>query len=399
MENHAEAVDLGKGEDAELASQYYQMDKQLNLTRKRIAEMIRQPQYILKFLQQPGRFLDISIEGESYGWGVLISCKKKNVGGSAGAAGRLASETSGSEYSIDVMVNCVDRHFDAETRGKDEDMENASLLWQGTAENCRAVRKDDDPKIVSMRVFHGLGLDCIERISAVRIFTPHEVTTVSSRRKVANQVKEVQNRMPNDIPLLDPVNDLGIKDDAFQTLLNRAEALTKRLATHELTEKFDEETRLSLVQAHERKTLLLERAKGLREKARACQSIALKDDLKKMKKVLKRLGHVDANGVIQTKGRTACEINTANELVVVELMFLGVFNDLTTEQAVAVLSCMTFGEAVKGDEENPASGLKSFLATPFYKLQDAARAVAGVEVACGVDVNEDEFVDQFNPEM
>jgi ATP-dependent RNA helicase DOB1 len=52
----------------------------------------------------------------------------------------------------------------------------------------------------------------------------------------------------------------------------------------------------------------------------------MKEDLKKMKKVLRRLGHVDASGVIQMKGRTACEINTANELVVVELIFTGVFN-------------------------------------------------------------------------
>jgi ATP-dependent RNA helicase DOB1 len=70
-----------------------------------------------------------------------------------------------------------------------------------------------------------------------------------------------------------------------------------------------------------------------------------------MKKVLRRLGHVDANGVIQTKGRTACEINTANELVVVELIFTGVFNDLAVEQCVALLSCMTFDERNKDDDD------------------------------------------------
>ena len=399
LENQAMGVDLGDTDDADLASQYYQMDRQLNLTRQKILETIRQPRYILQFLQKPGRFLNISIGGESYGWGVLLSCKKKNIGGSAGAAGRLASQTPGPEYSIDVMLNCVDRHFDLKTKGRDEDLENSALLWQGTSESSRPAKEDDDPKLISMRVFHDLDLSCIDRISAVRIFTPYEVTTPSSRRKVASQLDEVKKRMPDDIPLLDPVKDLGINDDAFQTLLNRADTLTKRLATHELTEKHDESKRLSLVQAYERKTTLLEHAGVLREKARACQSIALKEDLKKMKKVLKRLGHVDANGVIQTKGRTACEINTAHELVVVELIFLGIFNDISIEQSVALLSCMTFGEALRGDDENPASHLKTFLSSPFYKLQDTARTVAGVEATCGMDVNEDEFVDQFNPEM
>jgi len=399
LESQASAVDLGNPDDAELASQYYQMDKQLNITRRKIADTIRRPEYILKFLQSAGRFLNISIDGVDYGWGVLTSCKKKAGGGSAGSAGRLATQTDGPEYTLEVLLNCVDKHFDSsQTKGKAEDLENAALIWRGSPDSCRPVKDCDPPKAISMRVFI-LEMENIERISAVRIFTPSDVSTPASRRKVSADVKSIKERLKGDIPLLDPVKDLGIKDDAFQTLLSRAETLTKRLASHELSSKFETEQRLTLVQAFEKKADMLEQAKVLREKAHACQSIALKEDLKKMKKALKRLGHVDTNGVIQTKGRTACEINTAHELVVVELMFGGIFNDLTIEQSVALLSCMTFGESLKGDDDNPASHLKSFLANPFYKLQDAARTVARVEAACGVDVNEDEFVDQFNPEM
>merc|ERR1711971_573456 len=123
-----------------------------------------------------------------------------------------------------------------------------------------------------------------------------------------------------------------------------------------------------------------------------------KDDLKKMKQVLKKLGHVDANGVIQTKGRTACELNTADELVVTELVFMGAFKSLTVEQCVAPLSSMTFDERNK-DEDDPTKGLKSFLLNPFYKLQDVARTVAQTQAACGLDVDEDEFLNKFNPGM
>jgi len=119
--------------------------------------------------------------------------------------------------------------------------------------------------------------------------------------------------------------------------------------------------------------------------------------LKKMKRVLRHLGHVDANGVIQTKGRTACEINTANELVVVELMFCGVFNDLSVEQSVALLSCMVFDERMK--DEDPGQGLKSYLANPFFKLQECARTVAKAIIACKIEVDEDEFVGKINPGM
>lgn len=56
--------------------------------------------------------------------------------------------------------------------------------------------------------------------------------------------------------------------------------------------------------------------------------------------MLRRLGHCDAEGVIQLKGRVACEINTCDELVVTELIFSGAFTELTPEQSAALLSCM-----------------------------------------------------------
>lgn len=56
--------------------------------------------------------------------------------------------------------------------------------------------------------------------------------------------------------------------------------------------------------------------------------------------MLRRLGHCDSEGVIQLKGRVACEINTCDEMVVTELIFSGAFNDLTPEQSSALLSCM-----------------------------------------------------------
>lgn len=62
--------------------------------------------------------------------------------------------------------------------------------------------------------------------------------------------------------------------------------------------------------------------------------------MRRMKRVLRRLGHCDAEGVIQLKGRVACEINTCDEMVVTELIFTGAFNDLTPEQSSSLLSCL-----------------------------------------------------------
>lgn len=395
----AENLDLGSDDEKELAKEYYKMDQQLLLTKAKVSSIARKPEYIVKFLQVPGRFLDVSIDGEHFGWGVLTSFKKRGGGGSGGEAGKLASMSNLPTFTIEVLLPCVDRHFDTvDGKAMEEDTSDAPLLWRGTAKTCRPQKPGvDDEKLVSMRVFT-ISLENIERVSAVRIFIPKAVQSPEARKKVAMAVKEVQKRFPEGVPLLDPVKDLKIRDENFTTMMERAEALAKRLAAHKLSVDFSEEDRVRLVQAYEKQMDLKEKARLLREEARSFQTMAMKDDLKKMKRVLKKLGHVDANGVIQTKGRTACEINTADELVVTELIFTGVFKSLTVEQSVALLSAMTFGEPISDDFE-PTKGLKSFLLNPFQKLLEIAKTVVQMQISCNLDVDEDEFLKRFNPAM
>ena len=399
LEKEAASLELGSEEEAKSVKEYYQMDQQLLLTKSKISRIVQKPEYILKYLKVAGRFLDISIDGEDFGWGVLTSCKKKSGTGAGGEAGKLAAMTNQPTYTVEVLLFCVDRHFDnVDEKEKEQDAKDAPVLWRGTVRHCRPVKEGvDDPALVYLRVFT-VGLENIERISSVRIFTPQALHSHEARKKVALSVKEVQKRFPDGPPLLDPIKDLGIDDASFKVLIERAEALSTRMAQFLAKIGWEEEKRINLVRAYERKLEVKERARLLRDEARSCQTMAMKDDLKKMKRVLKKLGHVDANGVIQTKGRTACELNTADELVVTELIFTGVFKSLTVEQCVALLSSMTYDERNK-DEDDPTKGLKSFLLNPFYKLQDVAKTVAQVQASCGLDVDEDEFLEKFNPGM
>lgn len=400
LETQAESLDLGTEEEANLAKDFYKMDQQLLLTKRKIAAIVQKPEYIIKFLQVPGRLLDVSIDGESYGWGLLTSFKKKGGTGAGGEAGRLASLSNQPSYTLEVLLYCVDRHFDsASGKSAEEDAANALLLWRGTARQCRPVKPSvDKEEIISMRVFT-ISLENIDRISAVRIFTPQALHSPEARNKVAMSLKEVKKRFPKGVPLLDPVKDLGITDSDFTVLIERANSLTHRMSTHKVTVDFSQEDRMRLVQAYEKQIDLMDRARLLRDEARNCQTMAMKDELRKMKRVLRMLGHVDKNGVIQTKGRTACEINTADELVVTELIFTGVFKSLAVEQCVALLSTMTFGEPMKDEGDDPTQGLKSFLRNPFYKLQEVAKRVAQVQISCNLEVDEDEFLQKFNPAM
>lgn len=317
IEKEIENVSLGSNDEAQLALEYYQMDQQLLVTRRKIKSVVQKPDYVWKFLQQSGRILDVSIDGESFGWGALVACQKKQGTESGWDAGRLAALSAGPAYTLRVLLMCVDRHFDKDMNGKEreEDAGNSGLLWRGSSRECRPAKLGvDDNKIIHMREF-SIELEQVERLSAVRIFMPQDLTSSVGRKKVELSVKELMKRFPDDsIPLLDPVKDMGIKDSALHTLLSRAKTLSERLSEHKLFTDFSEDRRVELVTAFEKKTDLQEHARILRDEARDCQTIVMKDDLRKMKKVLKRLGHVDANGVIQTKGRTACEVSACGSI-------------------------------------------------------------------------------------
>ncbi|KAG7391848.1 Helicase SKI2W [Phytophthora boehmeriae] len=73
-------------------------------------------------------------------------------------------------------------------------------------------------------------------------------------------------------------------------------------------------------------------------------SLSLFPDFQQRLSVLKRLGYISDDGVVQVKGRVACEINTCEELVLTEMIFENVLANLEPEEIVAVLSALIFQE-------------------------------------------------------
>ena len=70
--------------------------------------------------------------------------------------------------------------------------------------------------------------------------------------------------------------------------------------------------------------------------------------------MLRKLGMIDGEGVVQIKGKAACEIDTADELLATELMLDGTFSGLDKHQLVALVSCLVPGEKSQvGPQVNP----------------------------------------------
>jgi hypothetical protein len=79
---------------------------------------------------------------------------------------------------------------------------------------------------------------------------------------------------------------------------------------------------ISRFEAYNCRVELLEKSKLIRSEAEQNQTISMKEELKKMKRVLRRLGYTSQEGVLGTKGRFSCELSTPDELVISMFIYI-----------------------------------------------------------------------------
>ena len=152
--------------------------------------------------------------------------------------------------------------------------------------------------------------------------------------------------------------------------------------------------------------------KDARAMLRKSKSLLQMEELKCMKRVLRRLGYCTASDVIEIKGRIACELSSADELLLTEMMFNGLFNEMSPPLVAAILSCFVCTE--KSNEmpklTDQLSGLvlidllNDFLLVNIFsgslrQMQDMARRIAKVSRECKLEMEEDAYVERFKPFM
>merc|ERR1719473_604844 len=86
----------------------------------------------------------------------------------------------------------------------------------------------------------------------------------------------------------------------------------------------------------------------------------MSDDLRAMRRVLRRLEFVDKNGVVQMKGRMACEITSADEILLTEIVFQNVFADMESNHIIALMSTLVFDEKSEDPITNNLDLMKAF---------------------------------------
>ncbi|XP_073685150.1 exosome RNA helicase MTR4 [Garra rufa] len=341
---------------------YYKIRQQLAKLGKEIEEFIHKPRYCLAFLQ-PGRLVRVKKEDLDFGWGIVVNFQKK-------ANAKAGGANVDPMIVVEVLLHC-----------SKESVKNAAT---------EAAKPAGPGEKGEMQVVPVI-LHLITSISSVRLFIPKDLRSYDNRQSMLKSIQEVQKRFPDNIPLLDPIDDMGIKDPALKKVIQKVEAFEHRMYTHPLHSDPNLEAVYTLC---EKKALIAGDIKAAKRELKKARTVLQMDELKCRKRVLRRLGFATSSDVIEVKGRVACEISSADELLLTEMVFNGLFNDLTAEQATALLSCFVFQE-----NANEMPKLTEQLAGPLRQMQECAKRIAKVSAEAKLNVDEDTYLNQFRPHL
>lgn len=197
-------------QDEATIQDYYDLRKQLAKFTSDMQEVISHPDYCLPFLQ-PGRLVQIKYQDFDFGWGVIVNYKQRR---SKNPNEELKPQQ---KYVIDVLLQVAD--------GSSSGTRTHTDLPSGVV----PPKEGEKTKMEVVPVL----LSCLQAISHIRIFLPKEVQTVDSKNGVKRSLQEVKKRFPDGVALLDPIENMNIKDDSFKKLL-RVSQYASTLRTEQL---------------------------------------------------------------------------------------------------------------------------------------------------------------------
>eukprot|EP00747_Dinoflagellata_sp_TGD_P207714 gnl/TRDRNA2_/TRDRNA2_81256_c0_seq1.p1 gnl/TRDRNA2_/TRDRNA2_81256_c0~~gnl/TRDRNA2_/TRDRNA2_81256_c0_seq1.p1 ORF type:complete len:363 (-),score=74.72 gnl/TRDRNA2_/TRDRNA2_81256_c0_seq1:548-1612(-) len=124
------------------------------------------------------------------------------------------------------------------------------------------------------------------------------------------------------------------------------------------------------------------------------QFMVYRQNLESMKGLLRSLDFVSHDGKVRMKGRMACELSSADGVLLTELVFNGVFDGMEADRIVALCSFFVFAERsgdIVIDDSNLLEGLS--------RIQNVTRAVALCMERNKMPVDVEEYVEKTRPPL
>ncbi|MBA0839624.1 hypothetical protein Goarm_005330 [Gossypium armourianum] len=361
-------------EEEDSLRNYYSLIQQYKSLKNDIRDIVFSPKYCLPYMKS-GRpiciqYIDdetspsFSVE-DHVTWGVLMDFHRvKSV-----IEDDACKRPENASYALDILTRC-----------------NVSKDGVGKKKiKIVPLKEPGEPLVVS------IPLSQVTSLSSARLNIPKDLLPLEARENALKKLSEFISRYATGMPLDPEEMDVYIQSNSYKKAVRRLEALENLFEKHEIAKSPLIEQKLKLLN---RKEELTARIRSIKKTMRSSTALAFKDELKARKRVLRRLGYITSDDVVELKGKVACEISSADELTLTELMFSGVLKDVKAEEMVSLLSCFVWQEKLQ-DAAKPRDELELL----FTQLQDTARRIAKVQLECKVQIDVESFVSSFRPDI
>lgn len=351
----------------EAISSFYGRKHELLQQGRLLRSITMQPQYLVRFLQ-PGRLVSlVEDDGTDWGWATCVHKLQK----------RSVPSTNAHEGPIEqLLLHCLVSCLPSSVQPL-ESKDGGPAVRAKKPRPAPPAGEEGKDYVLEVVPF---SVSCVARVSKCKMSLPAggDVDSGDARRSISFQLQIIQDKFKDcgGLPLLDPVVDMKVDHPDLAELVSRMAASEEALRNN----PFNDHPLCSLYYAAQHQRVLMQsRLRQIRGALDAQKKATIKDSLRNMRRVLHRLGFLEGDDdVVTLKGRVACEVSTADELLTSELLFSNALADLSPEELCAVLSCLVCHE--KHDEPEPT---EPRLLAGIQKVREVARYIARVFIECG----------------
>ncbi|XP_010541438.1 PREDICTED: DExH-box ATP-dependent RNA helicase DExH11 isoform X2 [Tarenaya hassleriana] len=217
------------------------------------------------------------------------------------------------------------------------------------------------------------------KIDQVRLLEDGSKTAFSQTVQQLLDLKSDGNKYP---PALDPIKDLKLKDAEVVEMYYKWASLLQKMSMNKChgCVKLEEHMKLAReIKKHKEDLKVL-------EFEMSDEALKQMPDFQGRIDVLKTIGCIDDELVVQIKGRVACEMNSGEELICTEFLFENQLDDLEPEEAVAIMSAFVFQQ-----KNTSAPSLTPKLAMAKQRLYETAIRLGELQNHYNLQIDPEEY--------
>ena len=363
------------------ARDYMSVLNTVNTLRADLLLNVIKPRFINPFLSA-GRLVEIVANGENWGWCIALQSYSKTHNDPDSPIGCY----------LDVLA--ISQPFASVIPGKPRNSD--------TEFSPKPIEGGLLPNVIKGKTFNfspviiRVPYRSIRNISSWKLAQVDAIGLVSGkadRMASAKQLVEIiKNRALDGVSVLS-LSDYGIQDESVfaieglitETLKELDSSPIASLPAEERSQRLADIT--SLMNIEEK---LEEYEKQIKERL---DNLVLSSELSSRTSILRRLNFIDESNFVQPKGVAACDLSSADEVLLTELIFSNFFYDATDAQLAAVLIALLADNRF-GTAEKTELKLDNEYKDIATRLVDLTKDIAEVYYNCGL--TDDPIVDQTN---